>query len=220
MTTMDVTREFRSAKPLHYPGKMSRSSGVAQEIGSYTESVQHRGRRLATLSLSIDRHVSWVCPSYELKPYTYSASVEAFHPLISPNSARIEGFPQIISLGDIADFREHFVETADVLEGFVRTELPDDEQLTAHFYHKEKNSSASWSFYVDRGLPGVNLSVRCLSEVNSLDDVVQKTVPYLVSVFNQLELTKQVPAAVVEKVSGLAYVGNDMVPQCRINRAF
>lgn len=217
---MDVTREFRSAEQLYYPGKMNRSKGVVQEIGSYTESVQHMGRSLQTLSLSINRNVSWGRPTYKLKPHKYSARVKAFHPLIPPNSAKIEGYPQMISVAAIAESREHFIKIASGLEGFVKTEpLSDDEQLTTDFYNNEKDTIASWNIYVNRDLPGVSLSVNCLDKVSSLDAIVQKTVPYLVSVFNRFELTRHITGETVAEVSRLAYAGDKMTPQCAIKRA-
>lgn len=221
METSEPLREFRTAEVLRYPGPKRGANMVSQGLGTYMESVPGNdgsgsGRNLMHLDFSVLRHVSWDKRTLTLTPFMYSVSIGAFHPLIPPQALPIPGSAPTISFFAVEQSREHFSETASGLEGFVV--VGSGHSLDLYFRNGERKLGIRWGVYLDQG-PTIGVHVTQDEPVGSLDAAVWRILPRAVSVFNRLELTKQLSDQVVAEVIKRAYEGDKIMPECRVKRA-
>lgn len=191
-----------------YPGYRG-GDGFVQNLSSYRENVRWfepgEVERDDTLQLDIERHVRWD-RNLNLLPYEYSAMARASYPRFS-KIREILGLP-------FGPTREKFDEMVQQLSGFVRDERLSQEKTGLWYRNASLGILVDWN--LEHYRRHVSVAAVHYEKVATLDELLERVFPNIVTLFNKINPTRELDPDVVEKTIALAREEDVIHPRCRI----
>ena len=191
-----------------YPGYRG-GTGFVQNLSSYREDLRwwepEVVERDNTLQLDIERHVSWN-RHLDLFPYRYSAMASASYPrsTILREALHLPSGPT----------REQFEGMVSNLSGFVVDERISRQQASLWYRNFSLGILVDWN--VEHYRPYVSVAAVHFETVPTLDELLKKIFPHIVSLFNEINPTRKLDSVVVNKIIDLAKQRDAIIPQCRV----
>ena len=170
--------------------------------------------------MSLERHVKWIRPSYELLPFAYSVSIASSKPIAKPGNLVIPETALLVPGEVIFQSYERFIGTMARFPGF-KPVKDEQSEVPTYFINERENMDAMWFIYgldYPERMPTITTHIGQKKPDLGLDNVVNRIAPQAVEIFNALFPERQISQATLEEVTRRAYQNNQTLPQCKFKR--